>query len=108
MTFSVAFFYLEGERLNNVVWTLERFRGIFLRRGAFPGVIVTDRDLALMNAVKTIFFESTNLLCRFHNDKNVKAKCKTLVGQKNAWDYAWKPGGVWWIVLLSKSSMTAL
>ncbi|KAL5184779.1 Protein FAR1-RELATED SEQUENCE 6 [Glycine soja] len=50
-------------------------------------VIVTDRDLALMNAVKTVFPESTNLLCRFHIDKNVKAKCKSLIGEKNAWDY---------------------
>ncbi|KAL5127625.1 hypothetical protein HKD37_14G040009 [Glycine soja] len=37
-------------------------------------------DLALMNTMKTIFPKSTNLLCRFHIDKNVKAKCKTIVG----------------------------
>ncbi|KAL5146501.1 hypothetical protein HKD37_06G016326 [Glycine soja] len=58
MTFSVVFAYLEG---------------IFLRRDALPRVIVTDKDLALMNEVKTIFLECTNLLCRFHIDKNVKA-----------------------------------
>ena len=29
ITFSVSFTYLEGERLNNVVWSLEWFRGIF-------------------------------------------------------------------------------
>ena len=29
MTFSIVFAYLEGERLNNVVWALKRFRGIF-------------------------------------------------------------------------------
>ncbi|KAH1203299.1 hypothetical protein GmHk_17G049575 [Glycine max] len=40
-----------------------------------------------MNAVKTVFPESTNLLCRFHIDKNVKAKFKSLIGEKNAWDY---------------------
>jgi len=51
---------------------------------ALPGVIVTDRDLALKNALKTVFPDATNLLCRFHINKNVKAKCKTLVGQKNA------------------------
>ena len=39
MTFSVAFAYLEGEHLNNIVWALERFRGIFLRRDALPRVI---------------------------------------------------------------------
>ena len=50
-------------------------------------IIVTDRDLALMNALKIVFPECTNLLCRFHIDKNVKAKCKSLIGQKNAWEY---------------------
>ena len=66
---------------------LEQFQGLFLRRDALPEVIVTDRDLALMNAVKTVFHEFTNLLCRFNIDKNVKTKCKSVIGQKNAWDY---------------------
>ncbi|KAL5147413.1 putative protein FAR1-RELATED SEQUENCE 10 [Glycine soja] len=87
MTFSARFAYLEAERVNNIVWALERFRGLFLRNDRLPLVIVTDRDLALMNAVKTVFPESTNLLCRFHIDKNVKAKGKSLIGEKNAWDY---------------------
>ncbi|KAH1228031.1 hypothetical protein GmHk_10G028118 [Glycine max] len=55
MTFSTGFAYLEGECLNNVVWALEQFRGIFLRHDALP--VVTGRDLALMNAVKTIAAE---------------------------------------------------
>ncbi|KAL5169636.1 Protein FAR1-RELATED SEQUENCE 5 [Glycine soja] len=87
MTFSVEFAYLESERVNNIVWALERFRGLFLRNDRLPVVIVTDRDLTLMNAVKTVFPKCTNLLCRFHIDKNVKAKYKSLIGQKNVWDY---------------------
>ena len=86
MTF-FTFSYFEGERLNNVVWVLQWFWGLFMKVDALPGVIVTDRDLALKNALKTVFPDATNLLCRFHINKNVKAKCKTLVGQKNAWDY---------------------
>ena len=78
---------MEEERLNNVVWALQWFQGLFMRVDALPGVIVTDRDLSLMNAMKTIFLDATNLLCRFHIDKNVKAKCKTLVALKNSWDY---------------------
>ncbi|KAH1247928.1 Protein FAR1-RELATED SEQUENCE 5 [Glycine max] len=70
MTFSVGFAYVEGER-----------------RDALPGVIVTDRHQALMNAVKDVFPECTNLLYSFHINKNVKAKCKSLIVQKNAWDY---------------------
>jgi len=55
MKFSDAFAYLEGEHINNVVWALEQFRGIFLRHDAIPQVIITDKDSALMNAMKTIF-----------------------------------------------------
>ncbi|KAH1253378.1 putative protein FAR1-RELATED SEQUENCE 10 [Glycine max] len=47
MTFSAGFAYLEGERVNNIVWALERF----------------------------------------HINKNVKAKCKSLIDQKYVWDY---------------------
>ncbi|KAH1262503.1 Protein FAR-RED ELONGATED HYPOCOTYL 3 [Glycine max] len=64
MTFFVGFAYLEGEHVNNIVWALEWFRDLFLRNDCLPVVIVTDRDLALMNAVKTMFPECTNLLCR--------------------------------------------
>ncbi|KAH1257425.1 hypothetical protein HKD37_03G007398 [Glycine soja] len=84
MTFFAAFAYLEGKHLNNIVWALQWFRGLFMRVDALLGVIVTDRDLSLMNSVKTVFPDATNLLYRFHIDKNVKAKCKILVAQKNA------------------------
>ncbi|KAL5142025.1 Protein FAR1-RELATED SEQUENCE 6 [Glycine soja] len=99
MTFSAGFAYLEAERVNNIVWALEQFRGLFLRNDRLPLVIVTDRDLALMNAVKIVFPESTNLLCRFHIDKNVKAKCKSLIGEKNV-------SRLWLIVRPNTSSMS--
>ena len=54
----------------------------FLRRDALPAVIGTDRDLTLMNTVKIILLEPTNLLCWFLIDKNMKEKCKTLVAKK--------------------------
>ncbi|KAH1239426.1 hypothetical protein GmHk_08G023869 [Glycine max] len=56
MTFFVAFAYLEGE-------PLQQFRGLFLRRDALHRIIVTDRDLRMMNVVKTVFLEANNLLC---------------------------------------------
>jgi len=83
ITFFAGFAYLEGERVNNIVWALERFQGLFLRNDHLPVVIVTDRELALMNALKIVFPECTNLLCKFHIDKNVKAKYKSLISQKN-------------------------
>jgi len=108
MTVSVGFAYLEGERVNNVVWALEWFRGLFLRRDALLGLIVTDRDLALMNVVKIVFHECANLLCTFHINKNLKTKCKSLIGQKMHGNMSWMPERVWLIVVLSISSMIAL
>ena len=37
-----------------------------------------------LNAVNDVFPKCTNLLCSFHINKNVKAKCKSLITQKNA------------------------
>ncbi|KAL5127339.1 Protein FAR1-RELATED SEQUENCE 5 [Glycine soja] len=74
MTFSAGFAYVEGERVNNLVWALQRFRCLLLKRDALSGVIVTDKDQTLMNAVKDVFPECTNLLCNFHINKNVKVK----------------------------------
>ncbi len=50
-----------------------------------PKVIVCDRDFALMNVINIVFPKRTNLLCRFHINKNVKAKCKMLVVSVEAW-----------------------
>ena len=65
-----------------------------------------DKDLALMNAVKTVFPECTNLLCMFHIDKNVKAKCKSLIGEKMCGTMYWITGVLWLIVRSNTSSLS--
>ncbi|XP_057424437.1 protein FAR1-RELATED SEQUENCE 5-like [Lotus japonicus] len=65
LTFSIAFCYIVRE---------------FADDARLPQVIVTDRDLALLSAVKQCLPNCTNLLCRFHINKNVEAKCKVLIG----------------------------
>ncbi|KAL5131698.1 hypothetical protein HKD37_12G034518 [Glycine soja] len=57
MTFFAGFAYVEGECVNNL-------------RDALPGVIVIDKDQALMNTVKVVFPDCTNLLCSFYINKN--------------------------------------
>lgn len=80
MTFSVAFAYLQSERADNFTWALQMLREQIT--SGEVGVIVTDRDLALMNAVEHVFPRAANLLCLFHVSKNVKAKCKMTVFPK--------------------------
>ncbi|XP_027934490.1 uncharacterized protein LOC114189955 [Vigna unguiculata] len=86
LTFSAAFAFLSSEKQNNFIWALERLRGLFMTSEGGPQVIVTDRDLALMNVVGMVFPECYHLLCRFHIQKNVQAKCKMLVNSVDAWD----------------------
>ena len=50
-----------------------------MKDDVLPHVIVSDRDLAFMNALETGFSSSTNLLCMFHITKNVNVKCKIIM-----------------------------
>jgi len=48
----------------------------------YPQVIVSDRDLALMNAISVVFPEATNILCGFTLTKMLKpnVKCSLILG----------------------------
>ncbi|XP_004506467.1 PKS-NRPS hybrid synthetase cheA-like [Cicer arietinum] len=80
MTFGVGFAYLQYERVDNFTWALQMLKE-HITSGEVE-VIVTDRDLALMNAVECVFPKAVNLLCLFHVCKNVKVKCKMTVFPK--------------------------
>jgi histone-lysine N-methyltransferase SETD2 len=57
-----------------------------------PSIIVTDRELALMNAIERIFPTSRHLLCRWHIGKNLVTNCKKYFETKQKWDlfvYGW-------------------
>ena len=41
MTLSTTFAFLGGERLNNVVWALQQFQGLFMRVDALPGLLLS-------------------------------------------------------------------
>ncbi|KAI5409575.1 hypothetical protein KIW84_055122 [Lathyrus oleraceus] len=79
LTFIVAFVYMEYEQTENFCWVLEKLKELFVKKDLCPQVILTDRDLALMKAIEIVFPMSINLLCRFHINKNVGAKCKQYV-----------------------------
>jgi len=76
LTFSATCAFLSSERKNNFTWALGKLRGLFMMSEGGPQVIVTDRDLSLMNVVGTMFLEYYHLLCHFHIQKNVQANAK--------------------------------
>lgn len=67
------------------VWALGMLRSV-LGEDAFSAVIVTDRDMALMNAISSVFPSAIHLLCRWHINRNALAKCKKLLEMKEKWD----------------------
>ncbi|KAJ0841878.1 putative MULE transposase domain-containing protein [Helianthus annuus] len=52
------------------MWVLERIRSI-LHECMMPCVIVTDRELALINACTKVFPNASRLLCQFHIEQNI-------------------------------------
>ncbi|CAG8600124.1 15699_t:CDS:2 [Cetraspora pellucida] len=74
-TFFSCFIFIKDEEEDDYKWALTNVMSIFDRMQK-PSVIVTDKELALMNALKIIFPKSTNLLCVWHISKNVLKNCK--------------------------------
>ncbi|CAG8771991.1 8889_t:CDS:2 [Cetraspora pellucida] len=66
---------MDCEEEDDYKWALTNVISIFDRMQK-PSVIVTDRELALMNTLKIIFPNSTNLLCVWHISKNILKNCK--------------------------------
>jgi hypothetical protein len=66
LTFSIAFAYLEHEREENFTWALERLQDLFYSEKLIPNVIVTDRELALMHVIETVYLNASHMLCTFH------------------------------------------
>ncbi|KAL9409227.1 hypothetical protein AB3S75_047588 [Citrus x aurantiifolia] len=85
MTFSVCFAYIEREREDNYSWALDKLKG-FMDNNMLPSVIVTDREVALMNAIQNVFPTATHLLCRWHISKNILANCKKLFETNEVWE----------------------
>jgi len=44
-TFAVAFAYMESEQKENFCWALEKLKGMFIKEGLFPQVILPPRPL---------------------------------------------------------------
>ncbi|XP_028112213.1 uncharacterized protein LOC114310439 [Camellia sinensis] len=85
MTFSVAFAYLHYKRVNNYAWVLATLHDV-MDGFVVPTIIVTDRELALMNSIQKTFPSARHLLCRWHISKNVLTKCKKMFETQQKWE----------------------
>ena len=73
MTFTIAYVFLRNEKEKNFRWALAQIRALY-EPGVLPSVIVTDRELGLINAVEKEFPEAHHMLCRRHIEMALRAR----------------------------------
>lgn len=74
-TFSVAFAFMDKEKEDNYTWVLKKLKGM-MDPESLPDVIITERELAIVNAITRVFPKATRFPCRWHIEKNLFAKCR--------------------------------
>jgi hypothetical protein len=78
-TFFVAFVFLSGETEEDYSYALKMLKKVLdIQETPYPGVVVTDKDQGLMNAIDNVFPQSHNLLCSWHINKNVLSYSREL------------------------------
>ncbi|KAK8918713.1 hypothetical protein KSP39_PZI021107 [Platanthera zijinensis] len=90
-SFYAAFVFMSNEVETSYAWALECFRTI-LDQKKLPCVLVTDREIALMNAIAVVFPGAKNILCKFHISRNILAHCKKEFKNGKEWE---KFNGKW-------------
>jgi hypothetical protein len=88
MTFSIGFCFLPGETEQDFIWAFQCFQEL----GITPAVIVMDGDQAQKNASEEVFPDTPTLLCIWHVNQCVLAKCKSIVGHEDwpEFEAAWR------------------
>jgi hypothetical protein len=77
MVVQVGLAFIRQERERDYNWALKFLRDIMAKESIQePFSIVTDREIALIRALRTYFPSSQHLLCRWHVNMNVLAKTK--------------------------------
>ncbi|KAL7606521.1 hypothetical protein Lser_V15G19176 [Lactuca serriola] len=101
-TFSIAFAFIINEKEESYKWVLTCLR-LTLEKCMQPRFIVTDRELALMNACQQVFPYATRLLCRWHITENIRKHCKALIPLKAEW----KSFHAMWSILVESPTWTS-
>nr|XP_043616766.1 uncharacterized protein LOC122588668 [Erigeron canadensis] len=80
-TFSIAHALIENEQHAAYTWVLQCLRST-LEEGFVVRVALTDRDLALMKAVKDVMPETKLILCKIHIWRNIELHANPSFGSK--------------------------
>ena len=88
-TFYAAFVFLRGEKEEDYQWALSKLQLVYARqlgKPTGPTTVLTDRDLALSNALAAQWPRTTHILCVWHINKGVVTNCKKFFETNAAWE----------------------
>lgn len=74
---SLGYCFMQNESKENYVWALKQLRDCYGPQLLKFKAVVTDQELALMNAINKVFPDSKNLLCKWHIENNILSNIKT-------------------------------
>ncbi|KAK9671198.1 hypothetical protein RND81_12G012900 [Saponaria officinalis] len=73
-SFLIACVLIPSESEEGYTWLLRKLMDILECTGASPSVFVTDRELGLVRALRTLFPETPHLLCRWHVNRAIESR----------------------------------
>lgn len=82
-SFTMGVAFVSKETTDFYCWALHQLHSLFQK--TLPEIIVTDRELALPNALPIVFPTAHNLLCRWHINRNILANCKKYFRTEDGW-----------------------
>ena len=109
-TFYAAFAFVRGEKEDDYAWALAELHKIYARqlgRLAGPTTVLTDRDLALSNALAAQWPLTTHVLCIWHINKGVVTNCKKFFETKEAWDAFFEKWHATWRAVTVEDGLAA-
>ena len=85
--FWVAFYFLYSEKEGDFVWVMHCIKALYSRIGRqCPKIVLTDRALAVINALREVLPAAKHLLCFWHINKAVQTYCRLAFEKEEEWD----------------------
>ena len=81
-TYTIGFAFLLDEPTELYEWALSQFKYV----GINPSIIAMDGSCALKRAAKIVFPDMPSLLCTWHVNKRIVAKCKPYFLTNEEWN----------------------
>lgn len=85
-SFYIGFAFLSSETSADYIWVLECLAQLYQTLEIpSPTLVITDMEMALINAIQRVCPAANHALCLWHVDKNVLANCKSSFITEEEW-----------------------